>query len=132
MRCIVVFQCSPPCQGWRWTRWTHRRPRSSSPASCVARCFAAKPPWNATWPTNTPNDRRSTDVSSASGSTARETPWWPISIPIIRADPETLTLSSFEGLDKVGLQALLTQARFFHLQFFSSHSSQSRKLSNSG
>ena len=102
MRCIVVFQCSPLWRGWPWTLWTPSQRRSCSPASCAARCYAAKHPWNATLPTSTPSDRRSTDASSASGYTARVTPWWPTYIPIIRADPATLTLSSFEGLDKVG------------------------------
>ena len=107
MRCIVVFQCSPLWRGWPWTLWTPSQRRSCSPASCAARCYAAKHPWNATLPTSTPSDRRSTDASSASGYTARVTPWWPTYIPIIRADPATLTLSSFEGLDKVGTRTSL-------------------------
>lgn len=101
-RCVIVFQCSPLWRGWPYTLWTPSQRRSCSPANCAARYYAAKHPWNATLPTNTPNDRRSTDASSASGCTARVIPWWPIYIPIIRAGPATLTLSSFEGLDKVG------------------------------
>lgn len=108
MRCIVVFQCSPLCRGWPWTLWTPSQRRSCSPASCAARCYAAKHPWNATLPTSTPSDRRSTDASSASGYIARVTPWWPTYIRIIRADPATLTLSSFEGLDKVGTRTSLS------------------------